>query len=307
MNKLEDIIRYEQFDNLEFIASQIVAGFITGLYRSPYHGFSVEFAEHRVYNTGESTEHVDWKLYARTEKLFVKQFEEERRIYGRIWCWRLLLRCCFLIRRRKSLSSGFRFYCTAALIHLLRKQRDASGLCLFSDRIEVLTDAKSNSTHIQTMYTHLQEILQNHSVSLNKPTSTAQVLHQLADTIQKRALIVIFTDMFSNGDTEELFSALQHLCYNKHEVILFHVKDKRMEEAFEFSNRPHLFIDLESGREIKFSPNEIRETYKQKMAEFYQELKLRCGQLRIDFVEADIDREFHEVLFPYLLKRSKLY
>ena len=140
-----------------------------------------------------------------------------------------------------------------------------------------------------------------------KPTSTAQVLHQLADTIQKRALIVIFTDMFSNGDTEELFSALQHLCYNKHEVILFHVKDKRMEEAFEFSNRPHLFIDLESGREIKFSPNEIRETYKQKMAEFYQELKLRCGQLRIDFVEADIDREFHEVLFPYLLKRSKLY
>ena len=131
--------------------------------------------------------------------------------------------------------------------------------------------------------------------------------HQLADTIQKRALVVIFTDMFSNGDTEELFSALQHLCYNKHEVILFHVKDKRMEEAFEFSNRPHLFIDLESGREIKFSPNEIRETYKQKMAEFYQELKLRCGQLRIDFVEADIDREFHEVLFPYLLKRSKLY
>ena len=201
----------------------------------------------------------------------------------------------------------FSVYCAAALIHLLRKQRDASGLCLFSDRIEVLMDAKSNSTHIQTMYAHLQEILQNHSVSLNKPTSTAQVLHQLADTIQKRALVVIFTDMFSNGDTEELFSALHHLCYNKHEVILFHVKDKRMEEAFEFSNRPHLFIDLESGREIKFSPNEIRETYKQKMAEFYQELKLRCGQLRIDFVEADIDREFHEVLFPYLLKRSKLY
>lgn len=123
----------------------------------------------------------------------------------------------------------------------------------------------------------------------------------------KKSVDRYFHRYVSNGDTEELFSALQHLCYNKHEVILFHVKDKRMEEAFEFSNRPHLFIDLESGREIKFSPNEIRETYKQKMAEFYQELKLRCGQLRIDFVEADIDREFHEVLFPYLLKRSKLY
>ena len=110
--------------------------------------------------------------------------------------------------------------------------------------------------------------LQNHSVSLNKPTSTAQVLHQLADTIQKERVIVIFTDMFSNGDTEELFSALQHLCYNKHEVILFHVKDKRMEEAFEFSNRPHLFIDLESGREIKFSPNEIRELISRKWPNF---------------------------------------
>lgn len=306
MNKLEDIIRYEQFDNLEFIASQIVAGFITGLHRSPYHGFSVEFAEHRVYNTGESTKHVNWKLYARTEKLFVKQFEEETNLRSYLV---LDTSSSMLFPYPSAKVSKLRFsvYCTAALIHLLRKQRDASGLCLFSDRIEVLTDAKSNSTHIQTMYTHLQEILQNHSVSLNKPTSTAQVLHQLADTIQKRALVVIFTDMFSNGDTEELFSALQHLCYNKHEVILFHVKDKRMEEAFEFSNRPHLFIDLESGREIKFSPNEIRETYKQKMAEFYQELKLRCGQLRIDFVEADIDREFHEVLFPYLLKRSKLY
>ena len=206
MNKLEDIIRYEQFDNLEFIASQIVAGFITGLHRSPYHGFSVEFAEHRVYNTGESTKHVDWKLYARTEKLFVKQFEEETNLRSYLV---LDTSSSMLFPYPSAKVSKLRFsvYCAAALIHLLRKQRDASGLCLFSDRIEVLTDAKSNSTHIQTMYAHLQEILQNHSVSLNKPTSTAQVLHQLADTIQKRALIVIFTDMFSNGDTEELFSA----------------------------------------------------------------------------------------------------
>ena len=168
MNKLEDIIRYEQFDNLEFIASQIVAGFITGLYRSPYHGFSVEFAEHRVYNTGESTKHVDWKLYARTEKLFVKQFEEETNLRSYLV---LDTSSSMLFSYPSAKVSKLRFsvYCTAALIHLLRKQRDASGLCLFSDRIEVLTDAKSNSTHIQTMYAHLQEILQNHSVSLNNP------------------------------------------------------------------------------------------------------------------------------------------
>ena len=157
------------------------------------------------------------------------------------------------------------------------------------------------------MYAYLQDLLKEGTVTLNKPTATAKVLHQLADSIHKRALVVIFTDMFSNGNTEELLSALQHLRYNKHEVIIFHVKDKRMEEEFEFSNRPHIFIDMESGREIKFSPNEIRETYKQKITQFYQELKLRCGQFQIDFVEADINEGFREVLLPYLIKRSKLF
>lgn len=306
MDSLEDIVRYEQFDHLEFIASLIVAGFITGLHRSPYHGFSVEFAEHRVYNDGESTKHIDWKLYARTEKMFVKQFEEETNLRSYLV---LDTSSSMLFPYQSDKISKLRFsvYCAAALIHLFRKQRDASGLCLFSDKIETLTDARLNSTHIEMMYSYLRDLLQEGHISLNKPTSTSEVLHRLADIIHKRSLVVIFTDMFSNGNPEELFSALQHLRYNKHEVILFHVKDKRMEENFEFSNRPHLFIDLESGREIKFSPNEIRETYKQKIAAFYQDLKLRCGQFQIDFVEADINESFREVLLPYLIKRSKLY
>lgn len=303
---LEEIVRYEQFDNLEFIAFQIVAGFITGLHRSPYHGFSVEFAEHRVYNNGESTKHVDWKLYARTEKMFIKQYEEETNLRSYI-VLDTSSSMLFPYKSDKVSKLHFSVYCAAALIHMLRKQRDASGLCLFSGHIETLTDAKLSSTHIQMMYAHLRDLLKDNAIPLNKPTSTAEVLHQLADTINKRSLVVLFTDMFSNGNTEELFSALQHLRYNKHEIILFHVKDKRMEEQFEFSNRPHIFIDMESGREIKFSPNEIRETYKQKMAEFYKELQLRCGQFQIDFVEANINEDFKEVLLPYLIKRSKLY
>lgn len=306
MNSLQDIVQYEQFDHLEFIASQIVAGFITGLHRSPYHGFSVEFAEHRVYNTGESTKHVDWKLYARTEKLFVKQFEEETNLRSYL-VLDTSSSMLFPYPAGRITKLHFSVYCAAALIYMLRKQRDASGLCLFSDQIEVLTDARLNTTHLQMMYAHLEALLKEHAVPLNKPTSTAEVLHQLADTIHKRSLVVIFTDMFCNGDPEELFSALQHLRYNKHEVILFHTQDKRMEEQFEFSNRPHIFIDMESGREIKFSPNEIRETYKQKIAEFYQELKFRCGQYQIDVVEADIHAGFKEVLLPYLIKRSKFY
>lgn len=306
MESLEEIVQYEQFDNLEFIASQIVAGFITGLRRSPYHGFSVEFAEHRVYNTGESTKHVDWKLYARTEKLFIKQYEEETNLRSHIVI-DTSSSMLFPYQTARISKLHFSVYCAAALIHMFRKQRDASGLCLFSDKIETLTDTKLSSTHIQMMYAYLQDLLKEGTVTLNKPTATAEVLHQLADSIHKRALVVIFTDMFSNGNTEELLSALQHLRYNKHEVIIFHVKDKRMEEEFEFSNRPHIFIDMESGREIKFSPNEIRETYKQKITQFYQELKLRCGQFQIDFVEADINEGFREVLLPYLIKRSKLF
>ncbi|MDE7073783.1 MAG: DUF58 domain-containing protein [Odoribacter sp.] len=306
MDSLEEVVRYEQFDNLEFIASQIVAGFITGLHRSPYHGFSVEFAEHRVYNSGESTKHVDWKLYARTEKMFIKQYEEETNLRSYI-VLDTSSSMLFPYKTDRISKLHFSVYCAAALIYMLRKQRDASGLCLFADQIELLTDAKLSSMHIQLMYAHLRELLKSGTIPLNKPTSTAEVLHQLADTIHKRSLVVLFTDMFSNGDPEALFSALQHLRYNKHEIILFHVKDKQMEEEFKFPNRPHIFIDLESGREIKFSPNEIRETYKQKMADFYRQLKLRCGQYQIDFVESDIREGFREVLLPYLIKRSKLY
>lgn len=303
---LEEIVRYEQFDNLEFIASQIVEGFITGLHRSPYHGFSVEFAEHRVYNNGESTKHVDWKLFARTEKLFIKQYEEETNLRSYI-VLDTSSSMLFPYKSGKISKLSFSVYCASALIYMLRKQRDAAGLCLFSDKIETLTDTKLNSTHTQMMYSLLQDLIKENAIPLNRPTTTANILHQLADSIGKRSLIVLFSDMFTNSDTEELFAALQHLRYNKHEVILFHVKDKKMEEQFQFSNRPHIFIDLESGREIKFSPNEIRETYKQKIAEFYKELKLRCSQFRIDFVEADINEGFREILLPYLIKRSKLY
>jgi len=303
---LEEIVQYEQFDNLEFIASQIVSGFITGLHRSPYHGFSVEFAEHRVYNNGESTKHVDWKLYARTEKLFVKQFEEETNLRSYL-VLDTSSSMLFPYKSDKISKLQFSVYCAAALIHMLRKQRDASGLCLFSDKIELLTDTKLTTSHVQMMYTRLNNLLKENAIPLNKSTATADILHQLADSIPKRALVILFTDMFSAGNTEDIFAALQHLRYNKHEVILFHVKDKRMEEQFEFSNRPHIFIDMESGQEIKFSPNEIRETYKQKIAEFYQELKIRCSQYQIDSVEADIHEGFREVLLPYLIKRSKLY
>ena len=308
-NKI-DFHRLQQYSNLELIARQVVEGFITGLHKSPFHGFSVEFAEHRLYNNGESTRHMDWKLYARTEKLFVKRYEEETN-----------LRCQIIIDNsssmyfpdHKSLSLpdlnklGFSVYCAASLMELLRRQRDAVGLSVFSDDLDVHTASKSSSIHFKTLYNELEKLLKGQDLEIQKKTSAVKALHQIAESIHKRSLIVLFTDMMDDSaNTEELFAALQHLKYNKHEVVIFHVLDKKTELDLELDNRPYNFIDLESGMEIKAHPNEIKEYYTKAMDNFQKELKLRCGQYKIDYVQTDVSKGFNEVLLPYLIKRSKM-
>ncbi len=303
--------RIQQFGSLEFIARQVVEGFITGLHKSPFHGFSVEFAEHRQYNSGESTKHIDWKLYGRTDKLFVKRYEEETN-----------LRCHIIIDNsssmyfpvKKNLSIDdpnkitFSVYAAAALINLLQRQRDAVGLSLFSDAIELSTRARSTSVHMKYLYSELEKLLEPISMKEKKPTLAASAIHQIAEMIHKRSLVVIFSDMLErDGDLDELFSALQHLRYNKHEVILFHVVDKARELDFNFENRPYKFVDMESGDELRLNPLEIRKQYVESVHSFVNELKLRCGKYRIDFVPADINTGFRQVLHPYLLKREKLY
>ena len=301
----------EQFGNLELIARQVVEGFITGLHKSPFHGFSVEFAEHRLYNTGESTRHIDWKLFGRTEKLFVKRFEEETN-----------LRCQIIIDNSSSMyypedinpakgkfyKISFSAYCAAALIYLLKKQRDAVGVSLFSDKVELHTLSKSSAMHYRMLYAELEKLLVSIKTEKPKQTNATEALHYLADNIHKRSLVVIFSDMMDNSDrSKELLSSLQHLRHNKHEVILFHVVDKSKEVDFEFENRPYKFIDLETGEELKLHPNEIKDHYKKSMSDYKNLIKLKCGQYHVDFVEADVNEGFRDVLLPYLLKREKLY
>lgn len=299
----------QQFTHLELIAKKVVEGFITGLHKSPFHGFSVEFAEHRLYNKGESTKHIDWKLFGRTDKLFVKRFEEETN-----------LRCQIIIDDSSSMyfpvvdeKSGkqnkitFSAYCAAALIELLKRQRDAVGLSIFSEKIEVHTPAKSSSLHHKMLFHELEKLIQPQQISVHKKTSAIEALHQIAEAIHKRSLVIIFSDMMdSKANAEELFSALQHLKHNKHEVILFHVTDKQKELDFDFDNRPYRFIDMETGEEVKLHPNEIKETYQHSMADFRKNLILKCGQYKIDFVEVDINEGFEKVLLPYLLKRTRM-
>lgn len=303
--------RLQQFGSLEFLARQVVEGFIVGLHKSPYHGFSVEFAEHRLYNKGESIKHIDWKLYGRTDKLFVKRYEEETN-----------LRCeiiidnsssmYFPVREKLSIDRPnkitFSIYSAAALMNLLRKQRDAVGLTIFSDSIESATRARSSSVHFKYLYTELEKLLTPITTDTRKSTLAAETLHTIADNIHKRSLVVIFSDMFeSRAESNELFSALQHLRHNKHEVILFHVVDKGQEILFNYDNRPYRFIDMETGQQVKVNPGEVKKEYVRRTGSFMEALKVRCGQYHIDLVEADINRGFEQVLLPYLLKREKLY
>lgn len=303
--------RLQQFGSLEFIARQVVEGFITGLHKSPFHGFSVEFAEHRQYNSGESTKHIDWKLYGRTDKLYVKRYEEETN-----------LRCHIIIDNSSSMyfpvkpdisidnpnKITFSIYAAAALINLLQRQRDAVGLSLFSDKIELSTRARSTSVHMKYLYTEMEKMLEPIASNERKVTRASEALHQIADMIHKRSLVVIFSDMLEReGDLDEMFSALQHLRYNKHEVILFHVVDQSKEIDFDYENRPYKFVDIESGEELKLNPAEMRKQYVEGVNEFVRELKLRCGKYMIDFVPADINAGFRQVLHPYLIKREKLY
>ena len=302
--------RLQAFSKLELIARQVVEGFITGLHKSPFHGFSVEFAEHRLYNSGESTRHIDWKLYGKTDKLFVKRYEEETN-----------LRCQIVIDtsssmffpfpKKPSLETPnkmlFSVYAAAAIIEMLKRQRDAYGLSLFDENIQLQTPARSNVAHQHLIYDKLENLLEAPPSEQKKTTRLGTALHQIADSIHKRSLIIIFSDMFEDTEnTDELFSALQHLKHNKHEVILFHTVDKKSEIEFDYQNRPYKFIDAENGEVLKLNPKDIKEQYIEQITRFTNELKLRCGQFKIDFVEADINQDFEQVLVPYLLKRQKM-
>lgn len=299
----------EPFSKFELLAKQVVEGFITGLHKSPFHGFSVEFAEHRIYNNGESTKHIDWKLFAKTDKLFIKRFEEETN-----------LRCQIIIDTSQSMlfpleitkdgtlnKLSFSAYAAAAIIELLKHQRDAIGLTLFDSEINKHFPSKSNPTQQKIIYNELENLLEQKQNLQSSTTQSAKALNQISEIIHKRSLVVIFSDMFENSThLDDIFSALQHLKYKKHDVILFHVTDKKLELDFEFENRPYHFIDIETKEEIKLNPTQVKEIYLQKINEYTNALILKCGQYKIDFVDADINKGFNNVLQAYLAKRNSL-
>lgn len=300
----------QRYSTLELLAKQVVEGFITGLHKSPFHGFSVEFAEHRLYNTGESTRHIDWKQYAKTEKLFIKKYEEETnlRCHLVIDCSSSML---YPLQKNKTLESPsklfFAIYGAAVLIEILKRQRDAVGLSLFAEKLLIHSPAKSSAVHHRFLYNRLEELMQQ---TEKEPARSFVVdnLHYIAESIHKRSLVVLFSDMMDNSENEnELFSALQHLKHNKHEVILFNVYDKNDELDFAFENRPYRFIDLETKEEVKLNPQEIKQHYKDEVAKKQETIKLKCAQYGVELVQCNIREGFHQIMWAFLVKRAKLF
>ncbi|WP_411274088.1 DUF58 domain-containing protein [Daejeonella sp.] len=294
----------QDFGNLELLSQQVVEGFITGLHKSPFHGFSVEFAEHRLYNTGDSIKNIDWKLYGRTDKLFVKRFEEETN-----------LRCQIVMDISSSMYYPekdfnkllFSVYSAASLMYLFKKQRDAFGLSCFSDKLELSTPAKSTAIHQKYLFSELEKLMSRER--RGDGTAVAPALHEIAEQIHKRSLVIIFSDMLEGGDNNQLtaiFSALQHLKHNKHEVVIFNVLDHKMELEFNFENRPYHFVDLENGEELKVHPGNVKEAYLNAISSYHKELKLKCAQYQIDLIDADIHAGFYQILHSYLIKRAKM-
>lgn len=305
MSDIIDKQNLADLGSLEFMAKQVVEGFITGLHKSPFHGFSVEFAEHRLYNNGESTRHIDWKLLARTDKIFTKKYEEETN-----------LRCQIVIDASSSMwfpedrvenKIYFSIYAAASLIELLKKQRDAVGLTIISEDLDLHTQAKSSFAHHRLLYAELEKLLVTYSDKKKKETHFIEHLHDVAELCHKRSLIILFTDLLGDAkQTEELFQAIQHLKHNQHEVLLFHVFDQKLEIDFELENRPYTIVDMETGERIKIHSNELKEKYHTQINHYFEEIELKCKNHRVDFIQADINKGYQQVLVNYLIKRKKM-
>ncbi len=293
------------FKHLELLANQVVEGFISGMHKSPFHGFSAEFAEHKIYNSGESTKHIDWKLFAKTDRLYTKRFEEETN-----------LRCHLIIDNSSSMhfpklksdqpfyesKIGFSVLASAVLMNLLKKQRDAVGLSVFSDKYEYYAPEKGSDRHHRMLLNQLENLLENSKTPKN--TDTITYLHLIAEKMHRRSMIVLFTDMFQDGNQEQLFNALQHLKHNKHKVVVFHVIDEKTELNFNFDNTPRKFIDVESGEIINLYAENIKEEYEKNVSEYFKKLSLTCAQNKIKYVPVNVGANFEKILTTYLVEKQ---
>ena len=291
---------------LELKARQIVEGFIVGLHKSPFYGFSVEFAEYRSYNPGDEIRHIDWKAYGKSERYYVKQYEEETN-----------LRCHLVLDVSSSMKYNYfaphtklnyAVHFGAALLYMMHRQRDACGLITFDQELRKFIPAKSSYRHLRHIYTQLDDILKTDTPNSEKrKTSSIDVLHEISERLHRRSLVIVITDLFENvGEHDALLSALKHLRHKHHEVVLFHVLEKRSERDLDFPDERFIFEDLETGAEMDVIPAQIKADYQKKMADYVGRFKQACSEVHIDYEEIDTEGDFDLGLLAYLNKRKRV-
>jgi len=296
-----------QLAPLELKARKIVEGFVSGLHRSPYRGFSVEFAEHRPYNQGDDFKHIDWKVYGKSERFYVKQYEAETNLRAHI---ALDVSSSMYFRHFADWSKlRYAIHFASALAYMMNRQRDATGLTLFDETIRLSLPEKSTRSHLRLIYQHLEEELaqEEKRAKENRSSASADALHSLAEKLNRRSLVVILTDLFENVDGHDaLISALRHLRHQKHEVLLFNVLEHQSERELDFRDGKFLFEDMETGSEIEVIPSQVKEDYMAKVKEYTHKFKIACSDAMVDFEEIDTQKSLDLALLAYLNKRKRL-
>ena len=282
-----------RLSNMSLRARLVVEGYIIGQHKSPFHGFSVEFAEHRAYGPGDEIRHIDWKLYGKTDRFFVKQYEEETNLRSYI-----LLDTSRSMEYKSNKISKLDYgnYLSAAMAYLMINQQDSVGLTLFDNQIQTFIPPRSKPSHVNTILTHLDK------TGSGRDTDVGIVLHEMAERIKKRGLIILISDLFD--ETENIINGLKHFRHNKQEIIVFHVMDRK-ELNFDFSNRTK-FKDMETDEQITTEPWKIRKIYQKAIQSYQDELRLRCREQKIDYVPLFTDQNLDLALNEYLKKRQRL-
>lgn len=284
-----------QLANMELRARLVVEGFITGLHKSPYHGFSVEFTEHRQYMPGDEIKHIDWKAYGKTDRFYIKQFEEETN-----------LKSYLIIDASKSMEyaspqqvSKFEYasYIASALAYLMIEQRDAVGLTLYDESIRLMLPPRATRSYLKEILKELEQ------ARPAKTTGTAPSLNRVAEQIKRRGLVIILSDLFDKP--EAVMTALKHFRYKGNEVLVMHVLDP-LERSFTFG-KDAIFKDLETQEELMTQPWHIQKAYQQSMNEFLEFYKYQCRNNNIDYVLLDTQTPFDKALFEYLNKRKRFH
>ena len=298
-----------QLSSMELRAQLIVEGFITGMHKSPYHGFSVEFAEHRPYNAGDDIRHVDWRVFAKSDRYYIKQYEEETNLRHYV-----VLDTSSSMNYRPTPASisklHYSAYLAAGLSYLMVKQRDATGLLTFADEVEEHIEPSTTAAHLRRVFLSLEHTFKrpHEEPSRRRGTGLLAALHDISDRVHRRAFIVILTDLLDPSlNPESLQRALRHLRSRGHEVLLLHVLHRASEVNLEGYDGPVILEDMETGKEQVLQPHQIRTAYQEEVRNFTETVRRICLENRIGFEHMDTAASYHSALSAYLNRRKRFH